>query len=265
MIASLELLGAAELVLLQIFPEEGREAITVVLVFLLLLGVGGIYAGIRSRRRGERLAEQPVVDPGDVTDGAVGIEGIARPADEQLESPTGEGEVIAYEIDTHEVKTRWEDKQAARDPRAGFEEQERVTNRYSSNDVVPFYVEGEEGAVLVDTGSAVSLGLPTKETITEKDDSPDPHLVVEIERTRRISLLEDGDEVFVFGEARSNDDERANAVVGRDDEFGKLLVSTKDRDTIVENYTKSAPIGIVLGTLAAATSLGLLVYEYVLA
>lgn len=259
------LLAVADPVALQLFPEEGREAITVVVALAFLLGLGAIYAGIRTKRRADRVSGESVTEPGAVTDGTVAIEGTARPADELAEHPTGDGEVIAHETKTRVVETRWDDDDGSTDPSDGPKQQDQNVRRSTSSDVVPFYLEGETGTVLVDAGDDVRLELTGTESITGDPESPDREDILERQVHKRISLLEDGDDVFVFGRARAGEVEQADAVVGPDDELDELIVATKDYDAVVEQYSSNVPVALALGTVTAVASLGLLVYEYVLA
>lgn len=265
MIAAPVLFTAHADVPLQLFPEEGREAITIVVVVLFLIGLGAIYAGYRERRRAASLESRDVVDAGSVTEGSVALEGTARLADESVDSPLDDEAVIARVTRTRAVETRWVDAEAARDRDAGIESQETNVERYTSEDAVPFYVTGDPGTVLVDAESDVRLELRSSETVTEEVEHESHHRLVDEERTKKISLLQDGDEVFVFGRAERFDDERADAVVRPDDETGELIVSHFDRETLVDRYTTNAPIALALGAATAVASLGLLVYEYVLA
>lgn len=251
---------------LQLFPEDGREALTVVVVFTFLLGVMAIYNGVRTRQRANRLDAIEDTEPGRVIDGPVATGGTARATDEQLESPTGEGTVIAYEVDTTEVETKWESEEAARDPRAGIDEQETEFTRTTSTDAVPFTITGDLGTVRVDPTRDVRLELHTTEEGTEVVDDPDPYLTVRRELRRDFSLLRDGDDVYVFGTAsRTAGDPDVDAVIGPDPELGELIVSTRNHETLVDHYRMAAPVALILGLVVATGSLAVLVYEYLLA
>ena len=254
------------LIPIQLFPEEGREAITVVIVFLLLLGIAAIYMGYRTRQEHNRLKSIAVTEPGQVIDGPVAIEGIALAAADHLERPTGGGNVLAYEVQTKEIETRWVDTEAARTHDTSRKSQEQHVSRTTRDDAVPFVVAGETGTVRVDPTETVRLELIATVEHTEEVDSDDlADVVVERERHERISLLEDGDEVFVFGHAARADDADVDAVVGPDEEIGELIVSTKARQDLLEQYASNAPIAIMLGLVVAVGSFVVLVYEYVFA
>lgn len=247
-------------VALQLFPAEGREAITVVVLVTLLIGIGAIYVGIRTKRRADWLGGLPVATPGDGAVGPVEMSGTARPADDQLESPSGEGEVIAYSTKTRVVETRRTDDDSESSTDVGNYEQS--TRRSSSQDAAPFYLEDGDGRALIEADADAELVLPKVDTVTEVDDDPDHVDVREQETTKRIWALADGDDVFVFGRARSGDDDAT--VLGPDDDAGELIVSTKDRASLMERYTTKAPIAMGVGALVAIASAGLLLAEYLI-
>ena len=178
-VAGLVLFPIAVIVAVTAVAGQAAGGLAVLAVFdivgiaLLLAGAGRIRAWLRLR--GSSAAGPDRVDPGPTE-----VAGTARPLEETVEPPRADDgtESLVYEHIV-EKKRRETDEDGTR------EHWEATTN---DTVTVPFVVEGEDGAVVVDPAGA---DLLLEDSFSERRSA----------RREYVRRLDPGEEVYVAGEA----------------------------------------------------------------
>lgn len=256
--------------------DEHALPITAITSLFLLLGLVNLYLYRSNEATADRLEQTAVSTVDSLADGPAAVSGVARPAADTLERPTTDGECLAYERRTR-VKRRSVDN----DPAGERDRDVNVqTTNSSSSESTAFYVEDDTGTVLVSDDETPTLYLDPTDTVTETPDDLETHeqrartrdsYSYVTERTHRYYELRPGDEVFVFGEARRDatgdggDEEneaRTDARITEHDETGDFIVTTNDREWLVDRYTDR--VQLVVGLVLTLLSVAFLSYVWVL-
>lgn len=255
---------------MQLLTGDERLAATVVVLFVLVLGLVNIYVNRSKQQTANRLAETDPSDVRSIIPGFVAVSGIARPAGTLLDRPSTDGTCLAYERKT---RTKRRTTEANRE-RGKSNETSIDTTTSTSRDVTTFLVEDETGSVLVSDRDTPTLHLRRTDSITERPSDGDlAERSQDLERTttrdartdiveRRIHLheLHPGDEVFVYGRATEPADEievtdvdvDSDLVLTADEDTGDFIVTHHDEEWIIDKYTSNDQLLVGVGVTVLA-------------
>lgn len=195
----------------------------------LVIGLYAVNGGRNVRDRSERIAETDPSRAGDVRPGPTKVKGTAEPTGEDatLEAPFSNAEALATHVEVEgDLKGNV----------SGYE------TIYERQDAVPFLVDDGTGTVRVDpipeeidfdpelerAGVGEEPSERVRRFVETAEVDEDTREMMTSRATRRYheGLVERGDEVFVFGEARPGE-YGDDYVIDRAPDGGEFIVSQK--------------------------------------